>query len=931
MSYTKKVLFLIFSVIIFHVSQAQCNRTQDISICAMETIDSDTGTPEPDGVINLYDEYTTATGLTVQAGTWSVDPRFAVALDGSTGNVSLWALRNATQITNPNDYVFELRNTDCGTDVALTIRLILGPYSGVALPPFGTNSVNIEICDEELLNLFNTLVSDDAIPPPHLNGEWTYTGASSSFQGITNSIFLADIPYNEGLPLVDQEVFEVTYTVAGVTPCAPSQSTTIRISVVNQVDAGIPATIDICEDTLLAGTYDADINLRDDQYLIDENVEGIWLSDQDLTGQLTNEQDSFINLRAVYDNLIDSGNNLRFGCESFDYTYKVEQRSGVCGDRESTIVFNMYEQLRPFNQTVSTPRVCANDSGNTTSNLFDLLSFTTEGSTGFIYDTDCYVNWRLVSGPSDLGIITQTKLDVLPDSDCTNTSVHLGTVTTLGASPGIYTFEYGVSPEINCQSSVRCDPFASIGDPGYCETVCNILTATVTIEILGFDYAGEDTSVGFCETAGTIDLRSVLGTNGTAITATGIWTDALGATINNTFTIPILPAPETFNFTYTTTSSDGCIDTAALALTISPLAGAGIAEDTTVVCANNRTITLFDQLTGNPNNTGIWTGPNGYTSPDHLGVFEENNISLPVLGEGAYIYTVLGSSECAFDDKTTLNITIVEPVDIGNDRSETFCKLDGRVNLFSLLDRDTNRTGTFEDTNATGALAADGVVEFESLTNGIYDFRYVVNNTPPCVESSLTVSVQIVDLPIPNVSNQEFCILDGKQLDDVVVDVLNYNWYETLESTTPILNNPLLFDEQVYYIANVDIDNCESERLAVQINILNTGERSSTGELCTIEFQDGVSPNGDIQNDTFDLNIEERFNIPIAFPDFELKIFNRYGTPVYTGNQNTEEFRGESNLSIRLGDDLPSGTYFYIFEPNFENNLPIQGSFYLSR
>ncbi|TYP75059.1 T9SS type B sorting domain-containing protein [Aquimarina intermedia] len=135
----------------------------------------------------------------------------------------------------------------------------------------------------------------------------------------------------------------------------------------------------------------------------------------------------------------------------------------------------------------------------------------------------------------------------------------------------------------------------------------------------------------------------------------------------------------------------------------------------------------------------------------------------------------------------------------------------------------------------------------------------------------------------------------------------------------------------MFYIANVDTDNCESGRLAVPIVIHNTGERFSNGELCTLEFQDGVSPNGDIQNDSFALFIEEVYNIPIAFPDFDLKIYNRYGSLVFDGNRNTEEFRGESNVSIRLGDDLPSGTYFYIFNPNFDNNLPIQGSFYLSR
>ena len=222
-------------------------------------------------------------------------------------------------------------------------------------------------------------------------------------------------------------------------------------------------------------------------------------------------------------------------------------------------------------------------------------------------------------------------------------------------------------------------------------------------------------------------------------------------------------------------------------------------------------------------------------------------------------------------------------------------------------------------------------MEFETLTNGIFNFRYVIPNVAPCDESSLIVSIQLVDLPEPDVSDQQFCILDAKRLEDIEVDVLNFNWYATLESDTPIIDNPILLDNQVFYIATVDTDNCESERVAVMIDILNTGERFDNGELCTLDFQDGVSPDGNNQNDTFSLFIEDEFNIPEAFPDFDLKIYNRYGVIVYQGNSNTEEFRGESNVSVSIGNDLPSGTYFYIFTPNFENNIPIQGSFYLSR
>ena len=64
----------------------------------------------------------------------------------------------------------------------------------------------------------------------------------------------------------------------------------------------------------------------------------------------------------------------------------------------------------------------------------------------------------------------------------------------------------------------------------------------------------------------------------------------------------------------------------------------------------------------------------------------------------------------------------------------------------------------------------------------------------------------------------------------------------------------------------------------------------------------GISPNGDGQNDFWDLT---------PYGVINLKIFNRYGVEVYkkTGGY-TKEWYGQSNGSTKL----PSGTYWYYFE-----------------
>ncbi|WP_025742073.1 gliding motility-associated C-terminal domain-containing protein [Aquimarina pacifica] len=901
----------------------------------METVDGDGDVSgNPDGIINIYD----LTGTTVADGVWEIAPNYAIAFDESTGDMSLWALQNSTTIATANDYSFELLNTAvCGTDPVRTATLNLGAFSGVALPRTGTLNVNASGCDAEGFDLFTAFLQDDQIPPPHQNGTWSYNGSSPNFLGFgeekdgLESTFYASIPYQEGLPRVDQEVFEFTYTVPGLGPCDASRETTVRIAMVRQVSAGGGSGTDICENDIQAGLYDTDIDLRDDLYLQGEDSEGIWLYELDPTGQLSNASDSNINIKELYDNVIDGGNNLRFGCESFEFFYSVEQRSGVCLNDTTSVNISFYEQLRPFSQTVAPPIICANESPGDF-NLFSLLEFTTEGITDFVYTDEKYVNWRLVSGPSDLGLQTLESYypippNVIPDD------FHLGAINTFYQIPGTYVFEYAVSPKINCQEGeILCNPFDSPGDFFYCEHPCAVETGLVTIEVVGFDSAGIDTEgINLCEIDGQVDLRSLLLPNGAfPIATTGVWTDSGGAIIDNVFIFPDSDTEQTFTFTYSTSTVNGCVDSADLTFTINKEVYAG--EDASVtLCSDDLTVTLFDLLGGDPDTTGLWTGPFAYESTDHLGVFDATDELLPIIGSGTYTYTVPGNSGCTSIDDATVTVSIVDPIEIGEDVNETFCKIDGRVNLYSLLDRDTVRTGFFEDTDDTGALNEEGVLEFETLTNEIYTFRYVVSNALPCDESSLLVAVQIVDIPSPVLPEQEFCILDAKRLEDIEVDVLNYNWYDQLESENPIIDNPILLNNQIYYIASVDANNCESERVEVLIKILNTGERFSNGDLCTMDFQDGVSPNGDNQNDSFALQIDDLFNIPEAFPDFDLKIYNRYGSLVYDANINTEEFRGESNVSLRLGDDLPSGTYFYIFNPNFENNLPIQGSFYLSR
>jgi len=96
-------------------------------------------------------------------------------------------------------------------------------------------------------------------------------------------------------------------------------------------------------------------------------------------------------------------------------------------------------------------------------------------------------------------------------------------------------------------------------------------------------------------------------------------------------------------------------------------------------------------------------------------------------------------------------------------------------------------------------------------------------------------------------------------------------------------------DEFIYVICNEN--GCDTALVTVYV-------------LCDeLRIYTGFSPNFDGVNDTF---VIEGASL---FPDNELSIFNRWGNRVYNTTNYANDWGGTWN-----GNDLPDGTYFYVFE-----------------
>ena len=1131
---TTKLLLLLISLYSIPESiYSQCNVEYTLLIDDMinEDIDND-GTP--DGIINLAAKYLQNTGSTLESGTWSItNNELSLPLDSSTGNVALWEYSDSSA-NLAIEYKYQLFTSTCGTDPAITITMELCSFSGVALPP-GPNGVNLEVCDHEnvdefaIIDLYESLTSDESTPSPHLNGTWELlsspSNALNSFLS-SDGTFTVDMEYQPGIPLIDKGEFQFRYVVGSTDNCT-EQETFVTVSVVRQVDSGEarPTPFEdillICESAINNGDHDADIDLRDDMYLVGEDIEGFWTSlVPDIEGGIGDVFDSVINIKTIYDNLIVT-QGLRFGSERYTFNYQVNQRSGVCIENDNTnIELIIYEELRPFNQNTNNAVFCLEDTSSV--ELFDLLEFTNEGGIDFIYpNNDGGTSWTVISTPG-------SQVIDMSNSSPSTKGIFLLTQGGEYIEPGIYTFRFSVDSSINSQA-------------GHGSSKCESLDTLITVEILPFDYAGENNTelIELCETQESVILTSLLDVDDAKgpVAISGVWTDGDGVIYNNNFTFPDIDADTNYVLNYNTTHPvSGCVDDSQLTFTIinekspgstgesitadgivklctddlsvvlfdqlqnadpigqwtgpagyvsadhlgtfvfndqtqedikegeyvytidnnefctsvetialtiqfvTPLelattvtrsycqnegsidlltllevsapkdgvftdldatgaltgsvvdfSGTGVGEfnfsytldlapcdnptqnfviqvldgseapfagDDPInpirVCSDNLTIKLFEQLGGTPSMSGTWSGDFGYESNDYEGTFIDGDPALQILGEGTYTYTVGGGICNAPLDTATVIIEIIEPIELGENVFRSFCKLEGGVNLFSLLDENTTAQGEFTDTDVTNSLTDEGFFDFSGLAAGVYNFQYSIPNEAPCDVSSLNVEINVFETPAITGAEKEFCVLDAKKLNDIEVyytipstvigesptriDVgnENVNWYSSLQSDEPIISNPKLVDGAIYYVANIgdaDGEECESERFAVEVNILNVSEKSSSGTIeCPLEFQDGVSADGNNINDTFSLNWkDENYNIAIAFPDFELEIYNRYGVVVYKGNSNTSEFKGDSNVSLSIGSDLPSGVYFYIFKPNFKSNAPIQGSFYLSK
>ncbi len=151
-------------------------------------------------------------------------------------------------------------------------------------------------------------------------------------------------------------------------------------------------------------------------------------------------------------------------------------------------------------------------------------------------------------------------------------------------------------------------------------------------------------------------------------------------------------------------------------------------------CDTDAPVQLFNVLGGSPDQGGVWTGPGGSSS---TGVFIPGQ-STP----GNYTYTLTATAPCV-DTAAVVTAIVNAAPDAGTSVLYTVCQDHPSVDLFDVLGGTPDTGGTWSDDDNCGQLSGQFMVPI-GLPPGFYDFTYTVPGDPPCGSAQATVTVRIV-------------------------------------------------------------------------------------------------------------------------------------------------------------------------------------------
>lgn len=285
---------------------------------------------------------------------------------------------------------------------------------------------------------------------------------------------------------------------------------------------------------------------------------------------------------------------------------------------------------------------------------------------------------------------------------------------------------------------------------------------------------------------------------------------------------------------------------------------------------------------------------------DGIEIPGEVNPTLEVFETGQYSAEVTGNG-CVISDQVFVQL-VQFTVDIG-DLVEP-CG-DSEYEIVPVIEGADPSDATYlwstGETTPTITVTEDGTYSVEVTIEGCTEMDDVTINFRTLPE---------VELGEPVVKClQEVKIISAAPLNGNAGN-FTYTWFRDGGEIVGETGDTLEVTEEGIYTVEVNDDGC--------IGTDSLEVRFYDNENCVIT--QGISPNGDGQNDQLDLEfLNDRSGI------VKISIYNRLGSLVYEKEQYVNEWEGQSED----GAELPVGTYFYVIELQTEE--PLSGWIYLNR
>lgn len=245
--------------------------------------------------------------------------------------------------------------------------------------------------------------------------------------------------------------------------------------------------------------------------------------------------------------------------------------------------------------------------------------------------------------------------------------------------------------------------------------------------------------------------------------------------------------------------------------------------------------------------------------------------------------------------KVSFNVPTI--IDNLEESDEEYLNVIGKVTTNNIASQDLIKRGTILD------IDPKPIVE--------------VNNPTATEGDDLIFTIRLLNANLELMRSDQPIHLDLRTIDGTAKALFDYNPL-SISTTVPAYKTHI---NQFIKTVNDDI-NEKTETMELEVTITSNNVSNSsltligTGTIKDDDIPNLFSPNGDGKSDVFKIySLEE-------FPNFKLKIFDRWGSVVYDysnkGNKNPDWWDGTYN-----GEPVPEGVYYYFLDFNNGARSPV--------